>query len=92
MFSKSTTTCSIVYVTLKGIRGRYGSHTSIDLEDENLEVLPALVVEAYPHLGSGLDDESDEKPLSRKADESMPVLDRKPETTEEIDALLRQKI
>ena len=55
-------------------------------------MLPALIVEAYPHLGSGLDDESDEKPLPRKVDESMPVLNRKPETTEEINALLRQKI
>jgi len=55
-------------------------------------VLPALIAEAYPHLGSGLDDKGDGKPLPRKADESMPVLDRKPETTEGIDALLRQKI
>jgi len=77
-------TCSMEYVTLKGIRGRYGSHASIDLEGGSLEVLPALIVEAYPHLGSGLDDDCDEKPLPRKADESMPVLDRKPETTEGI--------
>jgi len=85
-------TCSVEYVTLKGIRGRYGSRASIDLEEENSEVLPALIVEAYPHLGSGLDDKSDEKPLPRKADESMPVLDRKLETTEGITVLLRQKI
>jgi len=69
---------------LKGIRGRYESRTSVDLEDEKLEVLPALRVRTYPHLGSGLDDGCDEKPLPRKADESMPVLNRKPETTERI--------
>jgi len=42
MFSKSTTIWSIEYVTLKGIRGRYGSHTRIDLEVEEERVLPAL--------------------------------------------------
>jgi len=79
-------------VTLKGIRGRYKSRASVGLEGESPEVLPALIVKAYPHLRSSLDDDNDEKPLLRKADESMPVLDRKPEMTEGITVYLRQKI
>ena len=34
-------------------------------------MLPALGVETLPHLGRGLDDEDDEKPLPRKADEMI---------------------
>jgi len=62
------------------------------LKDESPGVLPALIVGVYPHLGSGLDDDSDKKPLPRKADESKLVLSRKPESTEGITSLLRQKI
>ena len=42
MFSKSTTKCVTEYVTLKGIRGRYGSRASIDLEVGEERVHPAL--------------------------------------------------